>query len=173
MQAERVLEEIRALHDRIVRAQADRTLPAHAGVPPGVDPLTYALEEVARLRQTVESTYGKPGAAAAAAAEWTPRVGVWASDTRAKIVVELPGVERADVALVVSGKTLVVRGVRREPAHDPELPPVAVELPWGSFERRFEMPDWCSAEMVSARYTNGVLEIDAARRAAEIGLEIA
>ena len=136
-----------------------------------MDPLTYALGEVARLRQTVEGAYGKTGAAAPAA-EWTPRVGVWASETGARILVELPGVERADVALVVSGKTLVVRGVRREPAHDPGLPPVAVELPWGSFERRFEMPDWCTAEMVSARYTNGVLEIDAARRNAEIGLEI-
>ena len=52
-----------------------------------------------------------------------------------------------------------------------ELRPVVVEQSWGSFERRFSLPGWCTAETISARCTNGVLEIEIARGNENHGVE--
>jgi HSP20 family protein len=71
-------------------------------------------------------------------------------------------VQREDVSVVAHQGELVVRGQRAQPV-EPNLKPMIVEQPWGAFERRFALPAWCTPESISARYTQGVLEITLSR----------
>jgi len=174
---ERVLEEIRALQDEITRAQRPQdgplTLPAPIA---GTDPVAYALREIARLRREVEQSRATSRPDSPAPVSWVPRASVYAGDAGSVIVLEIPGVLRKNVAVTVAGGELVVRGERRLPELEDGLEPVVVEQSWGVFERRFPVPAWCKPETISARCSNGVLEIGLARgtesAASEVQIEV-
>jgi HSP20 family protein len=154
---ERALEQVRALHDEIERLREPAVATDVSALPPGVDPVAYALQEVARLRLAVEQNRGAAGPSPET--PWVPAASVYAGDERSEIVLELPGVDREDVSVRVIGRELVVRGERRPPAPHGRLEPILLEQAWGAFERRFPLPGWCTAESVSARCTHGLLEI--------------
>src|SRR5262245_26991354 len=94
------------------------------------------LDEADRLQRrffevTVRST---------AAPRWEPPVDVFESEDEVWLFYALPGVQPAQVDVVLDGADLVVRG-------DRQLPPVArtttirrLELPHGRFERRITLP---------------------------------
>jgi HSP20 family protein len=150
-------KEVCRLHEQVVQAPAPEIGPQHfLPFPPGVDPIAFAIHEVTQLKQLVESR----GAAAPPA--WIPRASVFSGDSAIRYLVELPGVQRDEVSVVAFQGELIVRGQRRQPA-DPNLKPMIVEQPWGTFERRFALPAWCTPDGISARYTQGVLEITLSR----------
>jgi len=74
------------------------------------------------------------------------------------VVVELPGVDPASVEVVASGKTLVVAGTRERPptagAHY-----LAMEIDYGSFERRIELGEEIDPAQASAAYDKGMLKV--------------
>jgi HSP20 family protein len=122
-----------------------------------VDPVAYALQEVARLRLAVEQNRGAAGPIPET--PWVPAASVYAGDDYSEIVLELPGVGKDDVSVRVIGRELVVRGERRPPTSHGRLEPILIEQSWGAFERRFPLPGWCTSESVSARCTHGLLQI--------------
>ncbi len=160
---ERVIEDIRGLEERIARSGGEDGARRAAGLlSAGTNPLAYALEEVARLRQIVEGP--RPATDRQAAEPWVPRVSVYAGDASSKVLLEVPGVVRDDISVTLTGSELVVRGERRPSPLAESLEPVLVEQVWGAFERRFQVPDWCTPQSISARCSNGVLEIDLTRK---------
>ncbi len=167
---EQALEEIRALHEQLTNQPAPEITPQmFQPFPPGIDPVSYAIQEVVQLRQAVQRTDEPPRDGPTA--NWVPRASVYSGENGSKIVVEIPGVSKKDVAVTVSGGQLIVRGERMPGRVGHDLRPVVVEQSWGSFERRFSLPSWCTAETISARCTNGVLEIDIARGNENRGVE--
>ena len=161
---DQAFEEIRALHEQVTRSPAPEVTPKmFRPFPPGIDPVSYAIDEVDQLRQAVqrteETTDSQP------AASWVPRASVYAGDEGAKFVVELPGISKNEVAVTVNRGQLIVRGERKPVSGGGDLQPLVVEQSWGAFERRFALPGWCKIETISARCANGVLEIDIARQA--------
>jgi HSP20 family protein len=160
---DQAFEEIRALHEQVTRTPAPEVTPRmFQPFPPGTDPVSYAIEEVAELRRALEQTAEK--AEKPQATSWVPRASVYAGESGAKFVVELPGISRDDVVVTVNGGQLIVRGERKPASIDGSLQPMVVEQSIGAFERRFALPGWCQVDTISARCANGVLEIDIARQ---------
>jgi HSP20 family protein len=76
------------------------------------------------------------------------------------IVVELAGVDPADVSLVVAGDILAVSGHRGlEPGSECTASWYQVEIPRGHFERRVRLPANADAAAARASYSRGLLTI--------------
>ncbi len=158
---EQAFQEVCRLHEQIAQTPPPEIGPqVFLPFPPGVDPIAFAIEEVAQLRQLVENAQStRSQTPQPTTATWVPRASVFASDGGLMFHVEIPGVAKEDVSVVVESGELVVRGERRAPAVDPSLRPVMVEQAWGNFERRFAAPPWFNPEKIQARYSHGMLEI--------------
>jgi len=81
------------------------------------------------------------GAFAHAFAEkFCPAADVYRTSTGWLIKVELAGVGRNDVQVFASGKSLIVRGRRRDSAVTQGTQCVSLEISYSTFERRIEFP---------------------------------
>jgi HSP20 family protein len=90
-----------------------------------------------------------------------PQVDVYRRDDPAElyVVVELPGIDPADVQLAIEGPTLYVVGVRRRPAADSRLSYYRMEVEYGQFQRRITLPEDVDVEATRATYERGMLTI--------------
>src|SRR6266851_5027968 len=91
-----------------------------------------------------------------------------------KLVVrgDLPGIEPKDVEVMVTGKTLTIRGKREQRSEDKGSDWFRREVHYGSFERSFELPEAAKPEEITASYRNGVLELTAPTSGAAPGRKI-
>ncbi|MCP3982348.1 MAG: Hsp20/alpha crystallin family protein [bacterium] len=157
---EEALSQVNQLHEQLTQAPAPEIGPqAFLPIPPGVDPVAYAIEEVAHLKRVIENVQNAPATTPPSPVSWSPAANVFASDSKVVYVLELAGVSRDDLSVRVIDGQLVVHGERKPPAIAQELPPMFVEQRWGGFERRFPVPTWCNVEQVEARYEEGMLTI--------------
>jgi HSP20 family protein len=72
------------------------------------------------------------------------------------VVVELAGVDPADIEVATANNMLVVRGARRRALHERV---VHMEVDYGPFERRVSIPDPVDAEAAEASYHHGLLVV--------------
>ncbi len=91
---------------------------------------------------------------------WAPAADVLETSDGFIITVELPGVEREDVAVEVKTGTLWVYGERRfDKLCETEGVYHALERSYGPFARRFTLPKGVDRAGVSAVFKNGLLQI--------------
>lgn len=91
---------------------------------------------------------------------WLPVVDLVETPEAFLLYVELPGVERSDVALESDGKVLELSGQRRPPEHGF----LRLEGSWGPFRRRLELPSAVDQERIQARFRRGILEVELPKR---------
>jgi HSP20 family molecular chaperone IbpA len=80
------------------------------------------------------------GAAREVSPTWEPPVDIFESDARFVVVVALPGVTADQLSIEIETGALVVRGQRRLPSLGHSCRIHRLELPYGRFERRIELP---------------------------------
>lgn len=126
----------------------------YAPFPPGVDPVSYAIREVDELKRflTQAGTRQIPVA-------WIPRADVFAGRDAVVIRVEIPGVGRDHLKVMVAEGECIVRGERPAPKEESELRPLGLEFPYGTFERRFATPLHADTDKLTAKYADGILEV--------------
>jgi HSP20 family protein len=155
MQVNQTLNEVKDLYRKVTGTPAPRIeLGSYAPFPPGVDPLEHVASEVRQLKQLTEWM-----ALAPEAATWAPRADSFLTEDAYVVHVEIPGVSGDDLKVFVTGGECVIRGERKPPAGAADRRTLTVELPWGTFERRFVLPAGCDADAVNARYHEGLLEL--------------
>ncbi len=88
-----------------------------------------------------------------------PAVNVLHSPDEIVVQCELAGVEKEQVALSITGETLVVKGTKAPPAEEEALHYQRRERGIGEFSRTIVLPDKVDADKVVATLENGVLEI--------------
>lgn len=93
------------------------------------------------------------------AAAWAPRVDVREEASRFVILADLPGIDPAGIEIQMDKNVLTLKGERKSESKEDGAKFTRVERRYGSFERRFTLPDSADAEGVSAAGKNGVLEI--------------
>lgn len=71
---------------------------------------------------------------------WEPPVDIFETEGQFVIVVALPGVSAEQLVINLDGPTLVVHGQRRLPDLGHSALIHRLELPYGRFERRIELP---------------------------------
>ncbi len=72
-------------------------------------------------------------------------------------VVELPGVKKEDVKLMVKDNSLVLEGERKEPEMGQDVQKIRGEIAYGKFQRTLPLPENADLDKIRAEYKNGVL----------------
>ena len=91
--------------------------------------------------------------------QWTPRVDIKEEGGRFVILADIPGVDPKDIEISMDKGILAIKGERRAERKEETERFSRVERSYGSFHRRFALPDSANAEAISASGRNGVLEI--------------
>ena len=78
------------------------------------------------------------------AVSWLQPVDVREEESRVVVQVDLPGVEKKDIEITAEKGVLTVKSERAER---------------GTFLRRFTLPENAQPEAITAKHTNGVLEV--------------
>lgn len=111
-----------------------------------------------------------------ASANWAPACDITETDKEYRIRVELPNVTKDDVHVTLENGILTIQGERREEKEDKGTKVHRRELSYGSFQRRFTMPEDVSEGKIDASFKNGMLEVliprskTAARKSKEISI---
>jgi HSP20 family protein len=102
----------------------------------------------------------------AATAEWTPAVDIKEEPDRYVLWADLPGVSPNAIDITMENGILTLKGERTTESTEQRQGLKPAERVYGSFYRRFSLPDTADAEGISARSNNGVLEISIPKKAA-------
>ena len=98
---------------------------------------------------------------------WTPAVDIREDGEQFVITADIPGVEPRDIEITMENGVLTIKGERKlETRGEGDNGYRRVERAYGSFYRRFTLPDTADAEAVSASGKHGVLEVVIPKRAA-------
>ncbi len=113
------------------------------------------------------------GQSISASPKFQPAADIYETPQALIIRMELAGLTKADISLTVHRQELVVGGRRRFPQADPVQRFHRLEIEYGSFERRFQLPRAVDETGVEAEYHNGILVIKLLWRQASPPLHIA
>jgi HSP20 family protein len=118
-------------------------------------------------RELERSIEGKSaGTDTAATAEWTPAVDIKEEAMRYVLWADLPGVSSDQIDITMENGILTLKGERVTQTKTNREGLKRVERVFGTFYRRFSLPDTADADGITARFTNGVLEIAIPKKAA-------
>jgi HSP20 family protein len=90
---------------------------------------------------------------------WRPSVDVYRVEDGIAVVVELPGVDEADLKVVAEHGRLRIGGMRRTVNAGPGAEPLQLEIDYGPFERVVALPPGADTEHISAESRAGLLTI--------------
>ena len=90
---------------------------------------------------------------------WTPAVDIKEEDGRFVLKADIPGVEAKDIDVTMDDGVLTIKGERRHESEEDANGYKRVERSYGSFYRRFSLPDTANAEGITAQGKDGVLEV--------------
>ena len=99
------------------------------------------------------------GVTAEGAGLWMPSVESYTRDNNLVFKAELPGIDPKDLDVSVTDRELVIKGERKAEKDTKEENYLYREINYGSFERRFVLPEGVKTEDLKAKFTNGILEI--------------
>lgn len=90
---------------------------------------------------------------------WMPELEMNERDQHLTIKLDLPGLEKDDVAVSVTDKGLVIEGERTQDTEDRKNNWFSTERSYGRFYRLVPLPEGVKWETVKATFDEGVLEI--------------
>lgn len=118
---------------------------------------------VNRLHQSFDhlfrEAFNPPEASTTSNTTWVPRVDIHEEKERFVVLADVPGVEPKDIDITAENGVLTVRGERRSEKRETENGYERIERVSGSFVRRFKLPEDANTESITAKQTNGVLEV--------------
>ncbi len=88
-----------------------------------------------------------------------PAVAIVEEDKAYVITAELPGMDEHNVEVKQSNGSLIIKGEKKEEKEEKEADYYLSERRYGSFERRFTLPEHVDADKIEARFKNGVLSV--------------
>ena len=98
---------------------------------------------------------------------WTPAVDIREDSGQFVLAADVPGVDPKDIEVTMENGVLTIKGERKlETQDEGDNGYRRVERVYGSFYRRFTLPDTADAEAISASGNHGVLEVVIPKRAA-------
>ena len=95
---------------------------------------------------------------------WLPRVDIYEEAERFVVLADVPGVEPKDINITAEKDVLTIRGERHADKKVSENAQARVERATGTFLRRFTLPKGADTESITAKHTNGVLEVTIPKR---------
>ena len=96
--------------------------------------------------------------------QWAPLVDIKEEPEQFVIYADLPGIDPQDVEVLMDKGILTIRGERKSETSEQTERYSRVERRYGSFHRRFALPDSADPEGIAASGRNGVLMITIPKR---------
>jgi len=90
---------------------------------------------------------------------FTPSVDVTEDNDNLYVHAEIPGVDKKDIKIIVSGDVLTISGEKKTEQRDENKNYYRVERNYGSFSRGFTLPAEVVVDKISVEYNNGVLNV--------------
>jgi HSP20 family protein len=88
-----------------------------------------------------------------------PAVDVVESEKAYEITAELPGMDEKNIEVKVTDGGLTIKGEKREEKEEKEKDYYMQERHYGSFERRFELPESVDSNKIEATFKKGLLTV--------------
>lgn len=88
-----------------------------------------------------------------------PAVDIVEKDKAYEITAELPGMDASNIEVKLSNGALTIRGEKSEEKEEKKEDYHLSERRYGSFERRFQVPQGVDAEKIDASFKKGVLSL--------------
>jgi len=98
-------------------------------------------------------------AAEDSARSWSPAVDILEEKDSFLLRADLPGVNPTDIDSSMDGGVLTVSGVRLAEERGEDTAVQRVERSTGKFSRRFTLPETVDADGITAKHSNGILEV--------------
>jgi len=90
---------------------------------------------------------------------WKPQVDIYETPEKIIVLAEIPGVDKEALVIEISNKALKIYGERKGLPIVEDTYYRLAEIQYGSFERTLFFPVLINTEMVTASYSNGLLQI--------------
>ncbi len=94
-----------------------------------------------------------------ATSDWVPAVDIKETDDHFMIVADIPGVAPEDIEVQMENGVLTIKGERETEKTEEKDDFKRIERSFGSFYRRFSLPETADPDSIEAKSHNGVLEI--------------
>ena len=120
---------------------------------------------VNRLQRHFDEAFSAAEAANFDGAWWIPQVDVYEEPERFAVLVDVPGVEPKDIEITAEKGVLTIRGERHARAGEEASAYRRLERRSGKFLRRFTLPESANLDAISAKHTQGVLEVTIPKQA--------
>jgi HSP20 family protein len=94
-----------------------------------------------------------------ATANWTPSVDITEDENSFKLLADIPGVNPDDIEVSMENGVLTVKGERKTEEKTEKENFRRVERHYGTFYRRFTLPETANPDKIEAHSDHGVLKI--------------
>ncbi|MBI4815328.1 MAG: Hsp20/alpha crystallin family protein [Deltaproteobacteria bacterium] len=91
--------------------------------------------------------------------KFVPNVELTESDNAIQVKAEVPGLDRKDIKITLTGDVLTLSGEKREERKEEKKNYYRRECSYGAFERSFQLPADVVRDRIEANFNNGVLLI--------------
>src|SRR4051812_38170843 len=98
-------------------------------------------------------------AKAAPETAWQPADDIYRIPDGWLVKIELAGVKPDDVGMALRGRTLIVRGRRRDCCMGPDCKQLHMEIAYSPFERSIELPADLTSVAIDSEFSDGMLMI--------------
>ena len=103
-----------------------------------------------------------------AASDWAPAVDIKEEEHRFLIQADIPGVNPDDIEVEMENGVLSISGQRHAEHEEEKEGYKRIERSYGSFVRRFSLPETADPESIKAKCKNGALEVIVTKREAPV-----
>lgn len=118
-----------------------------------------AMDQLRKEMDRLFDTGANQGNSNVVTSDWSPAVDVKETDTAFVIAADIPGVDPKDIDVHMENGLLTIKGQRESEKKDEREGYKRIERSYGSFYRRFSLPDTANADKINAKSKNGVLEV--------------
>jgi HSP20 family protein len=88
-----------------------------------------------------------------------PAIDIVEKDNAYEVTAELPGLDEKDIEVKLANGNLTIKGEKKEEKEEKRKDYYVHERHFGSFERRFRVPEGVDAEKIEASFKKGVLTV--------------
>jgi len=91
--------------------------------------------------------------------QWVPAIGIIEEKSQFALRADLPGVSPQDIEITMDAGILTVSGARQSDENDENVELRRSERVSGRFHRQFTLPESTDADKITAKSSNGTLEV--------------
>ena len=95
--------------------------------------------------------------------DWEPPLDIYETEDKIIIIAELPGVKKDQVSVTVERNVLTIEGERPKRVPMRTVHVHQMEIPYGRFARRIQLPTQADVEAIEAKFREGYLRIEVPR----------